>query len=111
LYDRVVREGESFWTAVYAPFMARDMTRADLRELIRMGLEKTSGNYKLLTELFNMPVSDYKRLLNCLKKHHCHVAFQQFRTIPTRPLAITAEDAAAREQRRARRDWEKTESA
>ena len=113
LYDQIVRGRESFWTAVYAPFMSRDMTRADLRELIRRGLEQTSGNYRLLTDLFNMPATDYKRLLNFLKKHHCHVAFQQFRTIPGRPIGITAEDAAAREQRRrgSKGGWGKTATA
>ena len=43
-----------------------------------------SGNYRLLTELFNMPAGDYKRFLNTLRKHNCHVAFQEFRTLPGR---------------------------
>jgi transcriptional regulator with GAF, ATPase, and Fis domain len=112
LYDKIVRGRESFWTVVYAPFMSRDMTRDDLRALVRKGLEQTSGNYRLLTELFNMPVTDCKRLLNFLRKHHCHVAFQQFRTIPGRPLSITPEDAAAAEQRQHSRPgtWKKTAS-
>jgi transcriptional regulator with PAS, ATPase and Fis domain len=99
LYDRIVRGRESFWTVVYAPFMSRDMTRDDLRALVRKGLEQTSGNYRVLTALFNMPGTDYKRLLNFLRKHHCHVAFQQFRTIPGRPLSMGPEDAAGRGQR------------
>ena len=83
LYDRVVVSGESFWSAVYAPFMARDITRDDLRSLVRKGLEHTGGNYRVLTERFNMPPTDYKRFLAFLRKHHCHVAFQQFRTVPS----------------------------
>jgi hypothetical protein len=62
--------------------------------LVRRGLEQTNGSYRLLTELFNMPVSDYKRFLNFLRKHHCHVAFQQFRTIPGRPVHMTSEDVS-----------------
>ena len=31
-------DGENFWTAVYEPFMARDITRDDLRALVRQGL-------------------------------------------------------------------------
>ena len=96
LYDRMVLGRESFWSAVYAPFMSRDLTRDDLRALVRKGLEHTGGSYRLLTELFRMPASDYKRFLNFLRKHHCHVAFQQFRTIPGRPLTMTGEDVAAR---------------
>ncbi len=49
-----------FWSEVYEPFMARDLTRADLRALIRLGLEHTRGNYKLLVNTFNMPAADYK---------------------------------------------------
>jgi transcriptional regulator with PAS, ATPase and Fis domain len=94
LYERVVVARESFWSAVYAPFMSRDMTRDDLRGLVRKGLEQTGGNYRVLTELFNMPAGDYKRFLNFLRKHHCHVAFQQYRTIQGRPISMPAESVA-----------------
>ena len=91
LYDRMVVAKESFWAVVYAPFMSRDLTRDDLRALVRKGLEQTGGNYRVLTELFNMSAGDYKRFLSFLRKHHCHVAFQQFRTVPGRPLGMTSE--------------------
>jgi transcriptional regulator with PAS, ATPase and Fis domain len=98
LYDRLVQGRESFWSTVYAPFMSRDMTRDDLRALVRKGLEQTAGNYRLLTGLFNMPEGDYKRFLNFLRKHHCHVAFQQFRTVPARPLNMTSDDVNDRDR-------------
>lgn len=79
LFDRVVRHQESFWSAVYEPFMLRDLTRADVRRLITEGLQHTRGNYKMLVELFHIDPRDYKRLLNFLRKHDCHVAFQPFR--------------------------------
>jgi two-component system response regulator HydG len=80
LYDQIVKEGQSFWSAVYAPFISRDLTRDDLRALVRKGLERTAGNYKVLVELFNMPADDYKRFLGFLRKYHCHMPFQQFRS-------------------------------
>jgi DNA-binding NtrC family response regulator len=80
LYDQIVKEGQSFWSAVYAPFISRDLTRDDLRGLVRKGLERTAGNYKVLVELFNMPADDYKRFLGFLRKYHCHMPFQQFRS-------------------------------
>jgi len=80
LFDQMVVGRQSFWTAVYTPFMSRDLTRDDLRGIIRRGLEQTAGSYRVLTELFNMPADDYKRFLNSLRKHHCHVAFQPFRS-------------------------------
>ena len=81
LYVRMVAEGESFWTAVYEPFMARDLTRDDLRGVITRGLEQTRGSYKLLLELFNVQAGDYKKLLAFLRKHQCHLPFQKFRSI------------------------------
>jgi len=83
LFDRIVTGGESFWTVAYHPFMARDLTRRHLRELVARGLEQTCGNYKVLAELFNIPADDYKRFIALLRRHQCHVPFQQFR----RPMA------------------------
>ena len=104
---------ESFWSVVYAPFMSRDLTRDDLRALVRKGLEQTNGSYRLLTELFQMRIDDYKRFLNFLRKHHCHVAFQQFRTIPGRPVHMTPEDVVERENGSHQDDgrWKKPISA
>jgi DNA-binding NtrC family response regulator len=97
LYDRVVNRGESFWSAVYEPFTAHDLTRDDLRVILRLGLEHTRGSYKQLTQLFNMAPDDYKRFLNFLRKHQCHMPFQRFRAIPPRPdRAATARPDATR---------------
>jgi DNA-binding NtrC family response regulator len=79
LFDRIVRGGASFWSVAYEPFMARDLTRRDVRELIRLGLEHTRGNYKLLVTTFNMGPEEYKKFLNFLRKYQCHVPFQAFR--------------------------------
>jgi len=97
LFERIVRRRESFWSAVYEPFMSRDITRADVRKLVSEGLQQTRGNYKMLLELFNMDPRDYKRLLNFLRKHHCHVAFQQFRSFGVSPTysAVVAESEIA----------------
>jgi uncharacterized short protein YbdD (DUF466 family) len=90
-FDRIVRQGESFWIPAYPAFMSRDMTREDLRNIVRMGLEETRGNYKLLVRLFNMDPADYKRFLNFLRKHHCHMPFQTYRNAfsDRRDLAAT----------------------
>ncbi|PYQ72746.1 MAG: hypothetical protein DMG04_16195 [Acidobacteria bacterium] len=80
LFDRMVTGGESFWDVVHAPFMARDLTRQDVRAVLCRGLQQTGGSYKVLVELFNMNEGDYKRLLNFLRKHDCQVPFQRFRT-------------------------------
>ena len=89
LFDRLVNGKESFWSAVYEPFMARDLTRHDVREVVRLGLKHTLGNYKLLVTCFNMPPTDYKRFLNFLRKFECHVPFQLFRAVPPRDTQPT----------------------
>src|SRR5204862_6979543 len=78
LFDRMVRDGETFWIAVYNPFMARDLTRNELGALVAHGLTLTRGSYKGLAQLFNVP-SDYKRLLNFLRKYQCHLPIHEFR--------------------------------
>lgn len=83
LTDLMFQQGQSFWTAVYPVFMARDMTRAELRRIVEMGLEATRGNYRSLVELFNMPATDYKQFLAFLRKHDCHLPFQRFRSPTT----------------------------
>ena len=80
LFDRMVRGGETFWTVVYEPFMSRDLTRSDLRAIVRHGLHLTHGSYKGMAQLFNVP-GDYKRLLNFLRKYQCHLPIQEFRTV------------------------------
>jgi two-component system response regulator AtoC len=87
LYERMTCNGESFWTVVFAPFMSRDLTRETVRTIVRRGLEYTKGNYRLMAPLFNFPPSDYKRFLNFLQKHDCHVPFQHFRLI-SRPQDV-----------------------
>jgi transcriptional regulator with PAS, ATPase and Fis domain len=82
MFAQMIDERRSFWAVVYPAFMARDLTRDDLRSIVGRGLQRTSGNYKLLVRLFNMQPTDYKRFLNFLRKHQCHMPFQQFRTTP-----------------------------
>ena len=85
LFDRIVKGGTSFWSVAYEPFMARDLTRRDIRDLVRLGLEHTRGNYKLLVTTFNMAPEEYKKFLNFLRKYQCHVPFQAFRAPQAHP--------------------------
>ena len=79
IVERMVNGGESFWNAAYLPFMARDLTREDLRYIVGTGLQMTQGSYKRLAERFNLPSSDYKRFLNFLRKHGCQLPYRQYR--------------------------------
>jgi two-component system, NtrC family, response regulator AtoC len=79
LYKRLLDERESFWSTVYPLFMEREITRANVREVVRRGLEEARGNYKIVARLFNMEQRDYKRFLNFLRKHDCQVPFKEYR--------------------------------
>jgi DNA-binding NtrC family response regulator len=78
-YERMRQGGESFWTVVYEPFAQHDVTREIVRTVVRRGLEEAKGNYGILTKLFNLPPTDYKRFLSFLQKHDCHMPFQGYR--------------------------------
>jgi len=88
LLERMLVRKETFWDAVYAAFMRRDLTRDDVRSVIRIGLKQSNGSYRMLLDRFNMGADDYKRFLGFLKQHDCHIPFQGFRAaaIPVRDL-------------------------
>jgi two-component system NtrC family response regulator len=79
LYERLTQRRESFWTTVYPLYMQREITRSNVREVIRKGLEETNGSYKILARMFNMEASQYKRFLGFLRKHDCQLPFKEYR--------------------------------
>ena len=79
LYDGLTSGGMRFWDDVHPLFISRDITRADLRQLIRRGLAMSAGNYRGLLELFGMEQADYKPLLNFLAAHDCRVEAREFK--------------------------------
>jgi two-component system NtrC family response regulator len=79
LFKRLVSERQSFWETVYPLYMNREITRANVRELVHKGLEQARGNYKIVLRLFNMEPTDYKRFLNFLRKHDCQLPFKEYR--------------------------------
>jgi transcriptional regulator with GAF, ATPase, and Fis domain len=79
LYKKLIDERESFWTAVYPLYMEREITKGNVRDLVRKGLEEARGNYKIVARMFNMESRDYKRFLNFLRKHDCQVPFKEYR--------------------------------
>ncbi len=79
LLQRMVEQHESFWAAVYPLYMQREITRGNVRDLVRKGLEESRGNYRIVTRLFNMDRRDYKKFLNFLRKHQCLLPFKDYR--------------------------------
>jgi transcriptional regulator with PAS, ATPase and Fis domain len=79
LYKKLVEEQQSFWHVVYPLYMQREITKDNVREVVRRGLEETRGNYRIVARLFNLDPSDYKRFLNFLRKHDCQLPFKEYR--------------------------------
>jgi transcriptional regulator with GAF, ATPase, and Fis domain len=78
LYEQM-RRGGNFWTAVYQPYKRHDLTRDDLREIVRRGLVQTHGHYVGLAQLFNLERSEYRKLLAFLRAQQCLIDYRQFR--------------------------------
>ena len=79
LYKQLIDERQSFWTTVYPLYMQREISRGNVRELVRKGLEEARGNYKIVVRLFNMEQREYKRFLNFLRKHDCQLNYKEYR--------------------------------
>ncbi|MBA2355195.1 MAG: sigma-54 interaction domain-containing protein [Luteitalea sp.] len=79
LYKKLLDDKQSFWTVVYPLYMEREITKQNVRDLVRRGLEEARGNYKIVCRMFNMEQNDYKRFLNFLRKHDCQLPFKEFR--------------------------------
>jgi transcriptional regulator with PAS, ATPase and Fis domain len=98
IFEQLVAGSFGFWSDQL--FINRDLTRHDLRHLIRRGLRVTCGNYRALVTLFRIPEGDYKRFLNFLSTHDCMPDFREFRDGRT---------TAEREAREVRRYSKRTE--
>jgi DNA-binding NtrC family response regulator len=69
LYHRVMVGKDSFWEVVHKPFMARDLNRNQVRNVIRRGLFEAKNSYRGLLELLRIPDSDYQKFMDFLRHH------------------------------------------
>ena len=79
----MVKGGESFWSAVYEPFVARDLTRTIFVSSFVSVSNTLAATTRCSSTCFNMPADDYKRFMAVLRKYQCHLPFQQFRALRT----------------------------
>jgi len=69
IHLRLSRGNADFWALVHAPFLDRDLSRSDIRQLLAMGLNDSGGSYRRLLELWAIPATDYKRFMGFLHHH------------------------------------------
>jgi transcriptional regulator with PAS, ATPase and Fis domain len=94
VYEALVTGKYDFWNDVQTLFLNRDMTRRDLRDVVRRGLRATHGSYRALLSLFRLDSADYKRFLNFLAAHDCRVDFREFRGGTRAPRSEAADRGA-----------------
>jgi len=105
LFDALANGTGDFWHDVYDAFIEREITRSDVRHIIERGLAVADGSYRELLQIFRLPSSDYKRLLNFLVRHGCAVDFRPFRPGQAgtrRDLTSTASDRGRRSRTESR---------
>ncbi|MBI4482549.1 MAG: sigma 54-interacting transcriptional regulator [Acidobacteria bacterium] len=80
LFSTLLSQRGNFWNVVKEPFLNRSLSRACVREVVRRGLVQSKGRYKNLVHLFNLKDSEYKALMNFLRKQDCLVDFRPYRS-------------------------------
>lgn len=68
-----------FWTAVRDPFLNRDLSRHQVRDVVAQLLATAGGSYLQVSRDLGMAPRDYKKLMNFLSQHDCRVDFRPFR--------------------------------
>ncbi len=68
-WERMTTGGATFWEVVHAPYLARELSRAQVRELVARGLDTTRGSFKRTARLFGLPDGDYMRFMAFLRHH------------------------------------------
>ena len=66
LFNMMTQEGRSFWELVHKSYIKHEISREDLKKIIRLGLEKSGWSFKKLLRLFNIREEEYKKFLNFL---------------------------------------------
>ena len=84
LWNRLM-QGDDFWNVVRRPYRAREITQADLLEVVDRGLRRSRGSYRALVRLFNLPPTDYKRFHAFLYQQNCNPPVAPYRyPVPSR---------------------------
>lgn len=68
-WERMAAQGESFWDVVREPFMEREISRADVREILQRGLLESGGSYKRLLRRVGVQQADYLKFMDFLRHH------------------------------------------
>ena len=68
-YRRMAEQGESFWNVVHAPFLDRELNRAEVQAIVQVGLRHSGGSYKRALPALGIAESDYLKFMDFLRHH------------------------------------------
>lgn len=68
-YFQRIKQGEDFWEAIHKPFLDRELNRAQVRAIVKTGLDEAGGSYKKLLNVFNLSESHYLKFMDFLRHH------------------------------------------
>ena len=59
----------TFWSAVYEPFMDRELNRHEVRSIVAEGLKRSNWSYKRALEVFGVSPEEYLKFMDFLRHH------------------------------------------
>jgi transcriptional regulator with GAF, ATPase, and Fis domain len=68
-YEIMARGEASFWEVVHRPYLNRELSRAEARDIVAQGLGESRGSYKRLLTIFGIDAADYLRFMDFLRHH------------------------------------------
>jgi hypothetical protein len=68
-FEEMRHEGKDFWEAVREPYLDRELNRAQVRSIVKRGLEESDGSYKRLLRIFEVEKDDYLKFMDFLRHH------------------------------------------
>jgi len=68
-FEEMRHEGKDFWKAVREPYLDRELNRAQVRSIVKRGLEESDGSYKRLLRIFEVEKDDYLKFMDFLRHH------------------------------------------
>jgi transcriptional regulator with PAS, ATPase and Fis domain len=78
-FKDLVEGRENFWSDVHDRYKRRDISRERVVALVDFGLRTTSGRYKKMASMLQIPNEEYHRFMDFLRRSQCLLDFRPYR--------------------------------
>jgi transcriptional regulator with GAF, ATPase, and Fis domain len=69
LFQKMIKEGLTFWEVIHEPFLDRELNRSQVRDVVSQGLLQARGSYRRMSVLFNVRPDHYQKFMDFLRHH------------------------------------------